>query len=360
MKRRTQKVLISLLVLAMVIGMLAGCSNGSSASTPSANTSTSAPSDSGAGTDTAKSYHFRIANVVQEDNPMNQACVSFINMVEEETNGRITFDNYPARQLGEDSELFAQVQSGALDMALVSAADVGATNELAAALQIPFLFNSLEQYQDVVSNKVTDNLLAGLDVNNVSALAVWNAGNRYLCSPNGFIRVPDDIKGQKIRVANTPLCMDIFTAIGSAPTVIEYGEMYTGLQNKVIDVIEMDIFAIEQEKFFEVVKYITPADIYTWPAIFMVNKDLFESMSPEDQQLFKDCAKKTIAENVNYIDTNQQKLEETLKGQGIQFGEPMTAEERALWEDKVSDVIEKWSAKDSRIADFVNYALSTQ
>jgi len=361
--KKLSKVFALLLILALILSACSGTSStsqsGSGDAAPSADSAAEGPQED-PGDREAQSYTLRIANVVQEANPMNMACVSFIEKIESGSNGRIKIENYPARQLGDDSELFAQVQQGSLDMALVSASPIGATNDLAAALHIPYLFTSWDQYEAILSNEVTDNLLAGLEVNNVKALGVWNAGNRYFAHPTKEVRVPNDIKGLKIRVSQTPLGMDIFNAMGASATPLNYGEIYTGLQNKVLDMIEMDISAILMEKHYEVVKYLVYSPHYTWPGIFVINKDLFDSFSPEDQALIAKAAKETITDNVNYIREIEAQCEKELIAEGVTIGEPLSAEELALWKERTADVAENWSNKDPRIKAFVDYALSLQ
>lgn len=305
----------------------------------------------------AKTIKLRVANVTQVDHPMNKAVEFFIEKVEERSNGRIEITNYPARQLGDDRELFEQVQQGSLDMALISAGPVGSTTELAAALQLPFMFDDWDQWMNVMTNKVTTDLLGEFDQFNVKALTVYDSGFRNFVSVDKPITSIADFNSKKIRVAETPLHIGIFKALGASPTPIPYGEIYTSLQNKVIDGLEMDLPAIVMEKHYEVAKNVTLSKHFTWPAIFMINQDVWKSLSEEDQKLFMDCAIEVMSENVEYIQDQETKALETLKSNGITVTE-LTAEQKQAMIDATRAVTDEYTAKNPKIAAFAKYANS--
>lgn len=302
---------------------------------------------------------WRCANVTQVNHPMNKGCEFFIDKIEKKSGGRITIRNYPARQLGDDRELFEQVQQGALDMALVSAAPVGSTSDLAAAFQIPFLFEDFDHWLKVMRSQPTQDLLDGFAVNNVKGLALYDSGFRHAVTVDKEIHMPADFQGLKFRVAETPMHIAIFSALGASPTPLPYGEIYSSLQNKVIDGLEMDFPAIVMEKHFEVAKNMTLTKHFTWPGIFVVNLDKWNSLSPGDQKLFKECAMDAMTDNVNYIKELESKALAEIKSKGMKVIE-LTPEERAAMVDATRAVAEEYMAKDARIANFVNFARNSK
>lgn len=302
---------------------------------------------------------WRFANVTQVNHPMNKGCEFFIEKIQAKSNGRISIRNYPARQLGDDRELFEQVQQGALDMALVSVAPVGATSNLAAAFQIPFLFEDFDHWLKVMQSPATAALLDGFQANNVKALALYDSGFRHAVTVSKQIHMPADFKGLKFRVAETPMHVAIFTALGASPTPIPYGEIYSSLQNKVIDGLEMDFPAIVMEKHFEVAKFMTLTKHFTWPGVFMVNLDKWNSLSPEDQKLFKECAMEAMVDNVNYIKSLESSALAEIKSKGMTVFE-LKPEERAAMVEATKKVAEDYMAKDPLITNFVNFARSSK
>ena len=303
----------------------------------------------------AAAVTLRLGNVVQKDHPMNVACEKFAQKVAAKSNNRIKITVFPARQLGDDRQLFEQVQQGALDIAEISAAPMGSTTPLATALQMPFLFTSWDQYLKVMKDPVTDKLLGGLEKNQVKGLAVYNAGFRHLVTVKSPVAQPGDMKGLKFRVAETPLHVDIFKALGASPTPMPYGEIYSGLQNKVIDGLEMDLSAIMMEKHYEVAKNVTLSKHFTWPAILMMNMNKFKSLSPEDQKIIMDSAKEVIDENVKDITSIEQKAVADLKTKGVVLKDLSDAE-LAPFVAATKDIEAKYAAQDPIVAEFVKKA----
>ncbi|MFZ7133265.1 MAG: TRAP transporter substrate-binding protein [Eubacteriales bacterium] len=304
-----------------------------------------------------ETIQLRVANVTQVDHPMNKAVEFFIEKIKEESDGRIEITNYPARQLGDDRELFEQVQQGSLDMALISAGPVGSTTELAAALQLPFMFEDWDQWMDVMTNEVTTDLLSEFDTLSVKALTVYDSGFRHFVAVDKPITSTDDLKGLKFRVAETPLHIGIFEALGASPTPLAYGEIYTSLQNKVIDGLEMDLPAISMEKHYEVAKNVTLSRHFTWPAIFMMNLDKWNSLSAEDQQLFNDCAMAVMSENVAYIQEQEEAAMKVLEDNDVTVTE-LTEEQKQAMVEATKAVTEEYTAKNPKIAAFAEYANS--
>lgn len=301
--------------------------------------------------------NFRLGNVVQPNHPMNVAAEKFAKNVAETSKGRIKITVFPARQLGDDRQLFEQVQQGALDFGEISAAPMGGTTPLMSALQLPFLFTSWDQYVNVMKSSATANLLKGLEKNNVKGLAVYNAGFRHFVSVEKPIRKPEDLKGLKFRVAETPLHLDIFRALNTSPTPMPYGEIYSSLQNKVIDGLEMDLSAIQMEKHYEVAKNVTLSRHFTWPAVLMMNLAKFHALSPEDQKIIVDAAKAVVEENVKDISAIEAKAVANLKTRNVRITE-LTPAELLPFIEATKNIEQKYAAQDPLIAEFVKYTRS--
>ncbi|HBW37660.1 TRAP transporter substrate-binding protein [Desulfosporosinus sp. BICA1-9] len=344
-KRKSGKSLVVFLMVGLLLTSLAGCGS----------KNTSQPGQ----VDKKDTINLRVADVVQPDHPMNVALVKFAKKVLDKSNGRIKITVYPARQLGDDRQLFEQVQQGSLDMAEISAAPMSGTTPLMTALQMPFLFNSWDQYAKVIKGPATDNLLKGLEKNNVKGLAVYNAGFRQIVTVNKPVQSPADMKGLKFRTAETPQHVDIFKSLGANPTPMPYGEIYSGLQNKVIDGLEMDFSAILMEKHYEVAKNITISRHFTWPGVLMMNTAKFNALSKEDQKIIEETAKEIIDENIKDIQVIEKSAIDLLKAKGAKITE-LSEADMAKFIEATKDVEQKYTAMDPLIAEFVKVARSTK
>lgn len=320
-------------------------------------TACSSDTDSPGNTDAGETLKLRVANVTQVDHPMNKSTEFFAEKIKEKSNGRIQISVFPARQLGDDRELFEQVQQGSLDMALVSVAPIGSTTPLATALQLPFMFDNWDQWLDTMNSEAADELFAGFEDFDVKALAAYDSGFRHTLTVDTKVNTPSDYAGLKFRVAETPLHVDIFTSLGASPTPLPYGEIYTSLQNKVIDGLEMDYPAMQMEKHYEVAKEVTETGHFTWPGVFMVNLELWNSLSAEDQAMFVEASKEVYEENVAYIKEQEASAVEELVAGGVSIIK-LTDEEKQAFIEQTAGIVEKYTSKDPRIKAFYDYAMS--
>lgn len=306
-----------------------------------------------------KQMNFRFGHVVQITHPVHFTCDRFAKKIAERSNGRIKITIFPARQLGDDRQLFEQLQQGSLDMGLISAAPMGSTAPFMTALQLPFLFNTWDQYLRVMRSDAANNLLKGLEKNGVKVLAVPNGGLRYLVSVAKPIMKVEDMKGMKVRVAETPLHVDIFRALGASPTPMPYGEIYSGLQNKVIDGLEMDLPAMQVEKHYEVAKYVTLTKHFTWPMPILMNLEKFNALSPKDQEMMLNTAKEGMGENIKDLMEVEAKSFTFLKTKNVKLVE-LSPEGLAPFIEATKNVEQKYTSKDPLIAEFAKYAKSVK
>lgn len=336
MKRRG---LISvILVITLISVLLAGCNS----SQPAAPNGEEQP------------VVFKLGHVTQVNHPYHYAAENFANLVEERTDGRIKIEIYPARQLGGDRDLIENVQTGALDMAVASSSVFGGFSPLFDALQLPFLIDSYEVLEQAVVTDEAIALLKGLEEIDIKAFAFWDAGLRYLVLRDGIAQDLSDIRGAKLRVAEAPLHMDMFNALGTSPTPLPYGDIYSALQTGVIDGLEMDLSAIYVEKFYERAPYVTMTGHFTWPTVPIMNLELFNSLSEADQKIIADAAWETIAFNHSNIRELDEKYMGLLKEANVQFE---GIEDLTPFKQATEGVYETYMSKDQRVRNFVETVL---
>ena len=344
-----KKLFSLLLVFAMVLS-LAACGSGSEQQSSSGDTGEEA-------TDGVKEWS--LAVVTAENHPMTKACMTFADKVREATEGRVDITVYYAGQLGSDPETCAQVMDGTIEMAFPSIGNMGSFTNLVYAYQLPFMITNWDQYLELSKSQEAADLLDAIGEQlGCKALATWNSGFRHLLSVDGAMDSVSACSGKKFRVGENDLFIDMFSALGASPTVIAYGEIYTSLQNKVIDALEMDISAIYMEKHYEVAKYLTLTHHFTWPGICLVNNAAWESLSAEDQAAFEQAAVETLDENIAYIAEVEEETTALLEEAGVQITD-MTDEMYQEFSDAETAVIEKFTS-DSLVRAYYDKALELQ
>ena len=300
-----------------------------------------------------------LAVVTAENHPMTKACITFADKIREATEGRIDITVYYAGQLGSDPETCAQVMDGTIEMAFPSIGNMGSFTDLVYAYQLPFMITNWDQYLELTKSQEAQDLLDAIGEQlGCKALATWNSGFRHLLSVDGAMDSVAACSGKKFRVGENDLFIDMFSALGASPTVIAYGEIYTSLQNKVIDALEMDISAIYMEKHYEVAKYLTLTHHFTWPGICLINDAAWNSLSAEDQALFEQAAMETLDENIAYIAEVEEETTALLEDAGVQITD-MTDEMYEEFSTAEESVIEKFTS-DSLVRAYYDKALALQ
>jgi C4-dicarboxylate-binding protein DctP len=253
--------------------------------------------------------------------------ITFKRLVEARSDGRIKVEIYPNCQLGSEREMYESVIMGTTQMTWCSSAPISGWVPEMMVLSIPYLFSGPE-----VAYKVLD----GQFGRELSDLVIKKAGMRFLSySHIGFrhftnnvrpIRSPKDMKGLKIRTREDPAEMKIVQSLGASPTPIAWGELYTALQQGVVDGEENPTSMIQVSKLYEVQKYLTLDGHVFGVNPVTINEKFYQSL-PQDLKLIVADSAKTAAlayrgmlEYGNAIDL------EDLSKKGMQIYSPTTAE----------------------------------
>jgi len=304
--------------------------------------------DGGKTADKNGAVELKLGHVTQVSHPYHYAVEHFAERVSEKTDGRIKVTIYPARQLGGDRDMLEMVQNGSLDIGAITTAVFGGFTPLLDALQIPYLIDSYDTLDIAIPNQSSEDLLTGLDDINVKGLAILEGGMRHFVMKDGPVTSLDDLKGKKMRVSESPLLMDFISSLGANPTPLPYGEIYSSLQTGVVDGLDMDIVAVQTERFYEVAKDVTYSGHFSWPFALVMSKKAWSSLSPEDQKIIEEAAMETVAFNHKNIREMEEESVAFLKEQGVSF-HTMNLEP---FKEVSAPVGEKFMKKDPRIKAF--------
>lgn len=224
------------------------------------------------------------------------AALTFKNIVEGESGGRIAVELFDSGSLGGETDLVQSVQDGTLEMTMVSGAMSQVCPE-AAVLDIPYVFSSAAIAWQVIDGPFGEALAEHcLEVAGLRTLAYGETGFRNFTNSVRPIRTPADLEGLSIRVQNTPLFVNLIESLGGQPTPLAFAELPTALATGVVDGQENPVSVIYSNRLYEVQQYLT-LDGHVYAADFMViNDDLYQSLSEADQGLLKRAA--VVAGNV--------------------------------------------------------------
>lgn len=260
----------------------------------------------------AAEFEYKVANNLPASHPMNIRLTEAVGRIKEESGGQVAMRTYPNNVLGGDTDMLSQLRSGGLEFFTLSGGILSTLLPVVSIYNSAFLFNSYDDVWPAMDGALGSHLRGVIEKANIHPLAkLWNNGFRQITSSTRPIATPDDLKGFKIRVAVSPLYISTFRALGAAPTSLNFSEVYSALQTKVVEGQENALVLIDSAKFFEVQKYVSLTN-HAWDAFFMLsNGRAWSRLGPKMQ----DIVAKNLDEAALQMRADTMKLDETLEGQ---------------------------------------------
>jgi tripartite ATP-independent transporter DctP family solute receptor len=270
----------------------------------------------------AMAQQLRIASNFPTQHTSSVAMEQFKADVEAATRKEIAVDLFPAMQLGGAQENVDQTRSGAIFGTVIGAAFLSRTVPEISALSVPFLFTSRQQAFKVVDGKVGGLIGQKLAEKGFLLLGVMELGHRHLTNNTRPIRTLADFKGLKIRLQPDDIHLATFRALGSNPVAMDIKEVYSALQQGVLDGQENPYAVIRDRNFNQVQKFLTGSGHFFDFILVVANKKRFDSLKPPQQQAVRTAMQKAVAKQ--RADAERADLEalEELRKRGMQFDAP--------------------------------------
>jgi tripartite ATP-independent transporter DctP family solute receptor len=232
----------------------------------------------------AAEFTYKYANNVPATHPMNVRAREAAEKIREESGGRLEIQIFPNNQLGGDTDMFSQVRSGAIEFFTLSGLILSTLVPVAAINGIGFAFKNYDQVWPAMDGSLGAHVRAAIDKAGLHAFdKIWDNGYREMTSSTKPIHTPDDLKGFKIRVPVSPLWTSMFKAFGASPASINFSEVYSAPQTKVVEGQENPLSIIDTAKLYEVQKYCSITN-HMWDGFwFLANAAAFKKL-PNDLQ----------------------------------------------------------------------------
>ncbi len=286
------------------------------------------------------SYTIKIAHVALDITPIAKGMEKLKELIEERSGGRITVEIFPNSELGGNRELIEQLQMGTLEMASPSCAFLGGFTDGTALFDLPYLFDTPEGAYAVFDSEIGDNIMKGLEKNGLVGLG-WYAMGWRMVTCNNEVHSPSDMAGLKIRVMENQMHIDHFNALGCSATPMAFSEVYTSLQQGVIDAEENPYSQIYSQRFYEVQKYIIETKHIFDPTPVVMSKVWWDSLTPEDQQLIRECSKEACDWERRIIQETDDGFKDELKDK-VTIVE-LTDEERQAFREAAQPVYDTYA-----------------
>jgi tripartite ATP-independent transporter DctP family solute receptor len=230
----------------------------------------------------------KLASATAPDHPYNTGAQKFADLIKERTGGRIQIRIYPSLQLGKgEREMLEGVQQGAIDLLVTSTGPLGGFSPSINILDFPFLFRGFSHVDLVMDGPIGRRLLDDFEKVSVKGLAFWENGFRHLSNSRVVVKTVEDGKGLKIRTMENKVHLAAWKSAGFNPTPMAWGEVFTAMQQGVIDGQENPIAVYYTSKLWDArQKHLSLTGHVYSPAPILMSKKTFDSMPKEEQELF--------------------------------------------------------------------------
>lgn len=270
----------------------------------------------------------------------------------EETGGRLKITVFPSGQLGSDTDMLSQVRVGAIDMVLLSPVILATLVPVATASGVCFAFPDADHVWKAIDGELGKVVSAAVAKSGLVCVGkIFDNGFRVMTTGHKPIRTPADLAGVKMRVPPSPLLLSAFKALGAAPTTVNWSELYSALQTKVVDGQENSLSLIEMSRLYEVQKYVSVTN-HMWDGHWPLHNGKSFKALPEE---FREIVHKNFSKAAEDERADLAKLTasatDVLKSKGMEFTQPDTAAFRdvlrkanwyAEWKEKLGP--QAWSA----------------
>lgn len=280
----------------------------------------------------ADSHTIKFGNVISAGDTQNQGYELFAEQVAEGTDGRITVEVYPDGQLGGEREMIEATQFGDIEMTAPSVGVLANFDKSLEVFDFPFIFEDADTAHEVLDSELGDEMLAGLADSGLIALGWGENGFRNLAMTDGTVRVPEDMEGIKLRTMQVPMHIAYWESVGAAPTPISFPEVFTSLQQGVVDGVENPYELLYSARLTEPANYLTETRHIYDPEVLLINKDFYESLSEEDQDVIQSAADAAIDKIRSLKKTVSDEIRAKIEAEGGTVTD-LTEEERQAWID---------------------------
>ncbi len=298
---------------------------------------------------------WRLADDQPAGYPTTMADQFFANIVREMTNGKINIEVYHGGQLGAETQTVQQTMAGIIQINRVNAAPLASFVPELSVLSLPYIFSSSTQEWKVLYGPIGEKLLNSMKVAGLIGLTYYDSGQRSFFTRHTPILKPSDMKGLKVRVQKAPVFVKMVNAMGGSAVPMAYGEVFTALQTGVIDGAENNIPSYYTMSFYQVAPYYSFDGHSRVPEILFMNLKAWNSLTPEEQTIFKTAAMASSLYERKLWNAKVEKDMELLKKAGIHFYYPTKAD-IALFQKAVAPVYKQYS----KYKDLINAIRSTK
>lgn len=285
-----------------------------------------------------KTRTLRLGHGLDVSHSVHKAMVKMGEDLLARSGGKLKLEIYPSQQLGTERECLELLQIGSLDMTKVS---VGVLENFAPKMKVlglPFLFRDRQHSFNVLDGPIGEMLLRDGEQYWLKGLGYYDAGSRSFYTMNKPIMKPSDLEGEKIRVMESATAVDMVKALGGSPTPISWGELYTSLQQGVVDGAENNPPSFYLSRHYEVCKFYSLDEHTVLPDVLLIGTYVWDKLTEQEQKWLGGAVKESVKyQRILWAEAEEEALREVEKA-GVEILRP----DKSLFAEKVQPIFESY------------------
>jgi len=279
-----------------------------------------------------------LAHTLPISHPVHQGIEVFAEEVSRLSEGEMSVKIFPDAQLGSEREVLELLQIGSIGMTKVSAATMANFAPEYKVLGIPYLFRDKEHFFNVLEGPIGTEILDKGEDYLLKGMCFYDAGSRSFYTKNKPINNPDDLEGLKIRVMNDQMSVNMVNTLGGSATPMSYGELYTALQQGVVDGAENNPPSFVTSRHYEVCKYYSLDEHTSLPDVLVMGTKFWNNLSDVQKGWMKEAAKNSVAAQKKFWSDNVEECMATLKEANVEIIYP----DKEVFASKASSLVEEF------------------
>ena len=271
----------------------------------------------------AAEFTYKFATGQDPSHPVNKRAQEAIDRIREATGGRLEIKLFPANQLGSDTDLLSQIRNGGVEFFNQASTVLSTLVPAAGIINTGFAFHDYNEVWKAMDGPLGAYVRAQIEkVGLLTMSKSWDNGFRNVTTSTKPVKTPDDLKGMKLRVPAAPMLSSLFTALGASPTPINFNEVYSALQTKLVEGQENPLAIISSARLYEVQKYCSLTN-HVWDAYWILgNRKAIERLPKDVQEIVRRELDKAATDERADIAALSVSLRTDLATKGVRMIEP--------------------------------------
>ncbi|MGC6429868.1 MAG: TRAP transporter substrate-binding protein [Jejuia sp.] len=290
-----------------------------------------------------------LGHTLPQTHPVHKGIVEFQKALEEKSNGTLKVKIFPDGQLGSEREVLELLQIGSVAATKVSAATLSNFVPEYHILGIPYLFRDKQHQFDVLEGDIGKSILEKGSKFWLRGLCYYDAGSRSFYTSEKAIRTPEDLEGLKIRVMNNQMAINMVNSMGGSATPLAYGELYTAIQQGVVDGAENNPPSFVSSNHYEISKYYTLDQHSSVPDVLLIGTKYWDQLSEQEKTWVQEAADESAQAQKVFWNESVEECMAIAKEAGVEIIIP----EKSLFAEKSKSVLENFIKEHPEMAPIV-------